>query len=844
MKKTNKTSNAKVCENFTEYETISKLPLFWRGFLFLFLTFILPFLLVNGWSEVKAQDRHKLDSFLYVYNNAKHDTTRIKTYLNIGDVYEYFIPDSSMFYYQKAVDLAGKSLSAHSSNFPQTSDVLASLKAKSIRYIGIIHSTQGNYDKAVANYLKSLKIYRKLDRFNSENVEWKNGMAACYNNLGIVHDNQGSFDKAIKNYQKALKIFEKLGDKQGMSGSYINIGIIHRNQSCYNKAIENYQKALKNRKELGDKNGMAACYLGIGVVHSDYGSYDKAISNNLKALKIFEEFGNKKGMASCYGNIGVGYNDQEIYDKSIEYFMKSLKIYEELGHKNGMAACYINIGIIHSNQNSFDNAIKDYQKSLKIYEELGNKNGIASCYTNIGIIHSNNGSYDKAIEYYLKSLKIFEEFGDKKGVASIYGNIASFHIILADSSTNIGIGGRVAHLDSALTYGIKAYDLAVEIGAVPNQNNAAAHLQKAYTKLGRYKEAVKYAEIFITTKDSMFNEDKTKALAEMGAKYESEKKQLEIDKMEKQKELDRKIIEAQHAENRKQLIIIISAITGLIIVLVFSIILLRMFRQKRKANILLSKQKQVIEEKNTEILDSINYAKRIQSAILPPAKVVKEYLKESFILYKPKDIVAGDFYWMEHKDGKVLFAAADCTGHGVPGAMVSVVCNNALNRSVREYGLTEPGQILDKSREIVIQEFEKSDEEVKDGMDIALCSLNGNKLQYAGAHNPLWIIRNGEILVTKANKQPIGKFDNPVPYTTHSLELQKGDILYIFSDGYVDQFGGEKGKKFKVKAFRELLLGIQDKSMENQRLLIDETFENWRGSLEQIDDVCVIGVKV
>jgi len=129
-------------------------------------------------------------------------------------------------------------------------------------------------------------------------------------------------------------------------------------------------------------------------------------------------------------------------------------------------------------------------------------------------------------------------------------------------------------------------------------------------------------------------------------------------------------------------------------------------------------------------------------------------------------------------------------------------------------------------------------------MDIALCSLNGNKLQYAGAHNPLWIIRNGEILVTKANKQPIGKFDNPVPYTTHSLELQKGDILYIFSDGYVDQFGGEKGKKFKVKAFRELLLGIQDKSMENQRLLIDETFENWRGSLEQIDDVCVIGVKV
>ena len=270
------------------------------------------------------------------------------------------------------------------------------------------------------------------------------------------------------------------------------------------------------------------------------------------------------------------------------------------------------------------------------------------------------------------------------------------------------------------------------------------------------------------------------------------------------------------------------------------------------------KQKEVVElahdeleEKNREIMDSITYAKRIQNAILPPLKVVKEYLQESFILYKPKDIVAGDFYWMEavvskenNKEKTVLFAAADCTGHGVPGAMVSVVCNNALNRSVREHGLTDPGEILNKTREIVIQEFEKSDEEVKDGMDIALCSLEGNTLKYAGAHNPLWIIRNGELLETKANKQPIGQFDNPEPYITHSFDLEPGDSLYIFSDGYVDQFGGEKGKKFKAKAFRELLLSIQDKPMEEQKLIIDETFETWRGALEQIDDVCIIGVRI
>jgi len=258
----------------------------------------------------------------------------------------------------------------------------------------------------------------------------------------------------------------------------------------------------------------------------------------------------------------------------------------------------------------------------------------------------------------------------------------------------------------------------------------------------------------------------------------------------------------------------------------------------------IKKQKAEIEEVHKEITDSINYAKRIQGAILPSSKTMNSLLANSFILYKPKDVVAGDFYWVQQVENKILFAAADCTGHGVPGAMISVVCYNALNRSTREYGLSDPNTILDKTREIVIQEFGKSDEDVKDGMDIALCVLEGKKLNYAGAYNPLWIIREGEIIETKANKQPIGKGDDLSPYTNHSFDLLSGDIIYIFSDGYVDQFGGEKGKKFKAKAFRSLLLSIRDEPMERQKALLDETFENWRGNLDQIDDVCVIGVKI
>ncbi|MBN4082123.1 SpoIIE family protein phosphatase [bacterium AH-315-B15] len=307
---------------------------------------------------------------------------------------------------------------------------------------------------------------------------------------------------------------------------------------------------------------------------------------------------------------------------------------------------------------------------------------------------------------------------------------------------------------------------------------------------------------------------------------------------------------------------------GLGLLLIFGIFMWNRFRvthrqkgiiEEQKAEV--DEQKAVIEESHKEITDSIVYAKRIQSAILPQAKLVKEYLDESFILYKPKDVVAGDFYWIQSFGPStpsagsgasgVLFAAADCTGHGVPGAMISVLCNAGLNRSVREYGLTDPGAILDQCRQIVIQEFDKSEEDVKDGMDIALVSLARSQesevrsvLKYAGANNPLWIVRNGEVVETKGHKEPIGKFHVLTPYPTHTVDLQKGDAVYIFSDGYVDQFGGERGKKFKSKAFRELLISIQDQSMDEQKVSLDAAFEEWRGEYEQVDDVCVIGVRV
>lgn len=257
-------------------------------------------------------------------------------------------------------------------------------------------------------------------------------------------------------------------------------------------------------------------------------------------------------------------------------------------------------------------------------------------------------------------------------------------------------------------------------------------------------------------------------------------------------------------------------------------------------------QKHLIETKHKEITENISYALRIQTAILPGEKLIKEQLINSFVLYLPKDVVAGDFYWMVRLGDAILFSANDCTGHGVSGAMVSVFCHNALNTAIREYNLIQPSLILDKVAELVEESFTQSEDKIQDGMDTSLCAYfpQQRKLQWSGANNPLWIARNNEIIEYKPDKQPIGKYENRKPYTNHEIELQQGDNIYIFSDGYQDQFGGEKGKKLTKKGLKDILLSVLEKNMDDQHKALLNYHYEWKGKEEQVDDICVIGMKV
>ena len=421
----------------------------------------------------------------------------------------------------------------------------------------------------------------------------------------------------------------------------------------------------------------------------------------------------------------------------------------------------------------------------------------------------------------------------------------------------------------------KAKKNSLEFEDIYSEKEITYVLYETYKAMDNKDKALKNYERYIVLKDSISKEDYQREINNKVLQYEYEKKAAgdSVKNDEEQKVKDALIV-AKNAQIEQDTTQRWALYGGLFLLFVFGGVMYNRFRITVKQKEIIEiinretiEQKGIIEEKQKEILSSISYAKRLQEAILPPQSLIKQFLPESFFFYKPKDIVAGDFYWLEttgfepkarnletndnvklDQSSKelILFAAADCTGHGVPGAMVSVVCSNALNRAVKEFGITESGKILDKVRELVIETFEKSESEVKDGMDISLCCLNKktNELQWSGANNPLWIIRNNEFMEFKPTKQSIGKVDNPISFTSHTIQLKTNDIIYLFTDGFADQFGGDKGKKYKLSNLKELFRSQKNLPMNEQFISIEKELKKWQGEKEQVDDILIIGIRV
>lgn len=760
----------------------------------------------------------------------------------------------------------------------------------------------GKYDSAFNMGMAALDIGKKIlaNGGNPKELnETKSGIAASYNNLGIVTKEQGNYSEALDYYFSSLKIYEEMNDKKGSASVLGNLGGVYRNQGDFPKALDCYYKAIKINEELGDKSGLSDNYLRIGIVYENQGDYPKALNNYFDALKVYEELVNKPRIALALGNIGVAYSSQNNYPKALEYYLKALEIDEELGNKSGIARHFGNIGIIYKEQCSlpiqrgdstvtketFTKSLEYFFKALKLSEEIGYKQMQAATLGNIGALYMDNGgqipeyfnkdeSYNKALEYCFRALKIYEEMGDMRSISINLGSIGSLYT-------------KQKKYELAEKYLMKSLLLSDSIGTLFYKKIQLQFLSELYEKTNRHQLSLEYFKKAMILKDTLYNQEKEKDITRKEMNYEFEKKEAAT-----QAEHDKQLALSE-AEKKKQQIIILSVVAGLFLVALILIIVVRSLRITQRQKSVIEKQKEIVDEqrktveeknseisrKNKELTDSINYAQRIQSAILTSEQYLSDMFlphgqtASHFILYKPKDIVAGDFYWaFKTQSGKAIWVTADCTGHGVPGAFMSMIGNSLLNEIVVEKKIYEPDEILNYLREGIIKALGQGigqDEKRKDGMDAAVCvwdrtisggngegSGGGNNkgiLKFSGANNCLWVVRNtlsqpgsehSEVIELKPDSQPVGQHVVMNPFTKRELYLHTGDALYMFTDGYCDQFGGPKGKKFKYKPFKELLVSIQQKTMPEQKIILDKTICDWSKELEQVDDICVFGVRI
>ena len=569
-----------------------------------------------------------------------------------------------------------------------------------------------------------------------------------------------------------------------------------------------------------------------GLIYYSQGEYSRSLECHFKSLKLAEELRNNGKAASSFNNIGLVYRSQDDFLKAIHFYNKCRVIREAMRDSEGLEIVYGNIGSIYSYTGEFRKALEFHFKSLQIAMKTGNKEEIATTYNNIGLIYSAEGKIDTSLLYFFKALKIMEEINDKEGIALLYTNIGGQYFLLNQYS-------------EAMKYLNQGLEISTKMKYLNGLLECYRTLTNLYEKTHRPEKALQFYKLFTAAKDSLDNTESTRKSVRAEMNYEFEKKQT-IEKIQEEKK------DALHAEEVRRQKITVYSVSGILFLsAVFSLFLYRSYRQKELVNAKL-------EEKNKEVLDSIHYAKRIQEALLLEEEHVSAHLPPHFILFKPKDIVSGDFYWALEKQtpantpgggGRFLYiAAVDCTGHGVPGAFMSMLGIAFLNEITSGESLLPPSEILNLLRKKIIEELRQTGEagQNMDGMDIslALINLETKEVSWAGANNSVYQLRNSKLQETKGDKQPIGYHPVLKPFTNHTFRLNSGVTLYMFTDGYADQFGGPKGKKFKYKRLEELLQANAHLPMEEQKSLLSKVFEEWKGNYEQIDDVTVIGLRL
>lgn len=681
--------------------------------------------------------------------------------------------------------------------------------------------------------------------------------------------NKGDFDQSIRISKLAIDACEEVGLLQGVAQMLLNLGCIYRINGDFPQALKYLYSSLENFQTLGNMGGQSATLNQIGSIYRLQGNYPGALELFLNSLTLSIQVEDSLAQSSALNNIGIVYFYQNNYPKALEYYMASLSIEQAMKSEYGVSISYINIGEVHKKMGNYEQALDYFLKALvlaKKHEDLDSDgDGVGVLYNEIGSIYLALNDFDLSSTFLNRALTIFEEINNQQ-------RLAECKLYLGELYQKLG------KQDQALKFLMQALNHAKHVSATDLIAEANKFLSLVYESRGDERNAFKHFKQYIQARDSIFNEENMTRMVQTEMLYEFEK-QLHESKIEQAKRDVKTQEVAQRQKAVRNLLIVI-----LVIVLIGSGLTYNAYKNKKAANLLLAHQQeqilekneellqqqeeivaqrdeiesknkillqsqQIIESKNERIISSIEFAQTIQQAILPNREQLSKFFPEHVVLFMPKDIVSGDFYWFSAVNDVLIAAVVDCTGHGVPGSLMSVIGNTLLNQIVVEWQIVNPALILEQMHKQVRFALKQDTTDTKGHicMDVSIVSIDkkNGKVIFAGASRPLYFVNRKGINRIPGDPRSVGGFqrEDKRYFTNHSFDLEEIKAMYLTTDGYIDQMDPEF-KKFGQRRFSKLLYDIYSQPTDIQYQVLHSELVKHQNSQDQIDDICILGLKL
>ncbi|WKN31884.1 tetratricopeptide repeat protein [Porifericola rhodea] len=687
----------------------------------------------------------------------------------------------------------------------------------------------------------------------AQKASYDKGIARAYLHMAeyYCHNAYYIFDSVDHYLKKSIAIHQASKDSLGMARAYFNIG-----QSCYrndnyNLAEEYCQTSADLYEAIGDKLNLAHVLSMLCEIHNYMGNNELATKKCMRSFSLYNELNIEEYKPALLNTMGSINYDMRSFDKAKEFLLHAIELSREYNKDFELSSAYLSMGEVLLEIEDFEGALEYFRRALALDRANEDDRGMSYAYYNIGKTRVKQKESERAISLLEGSLEIAEDYGD----------------LMLQTKSSLELGKAFLQLnqfEKAYEYLQSSVSHAKKIGASPILRDCYFQMANYYYKVGDLENALINFSIYDLEQKSMYENESAKRIAEMEAMYELEEKQKEIEQYQKEKE-----IQELQANERKM--VNYGLIIGIVLLGILGMVLYSKYQLKNKANLELERQKaainlqkakiekqrdeissksKLLEESKQDITDSIMYAKRIQISLLPEKNQLKHLFPDSFVFFRPKDIVSGDFYWIHEIGEKVIVAVLDCTGHGVPGAFMTVLSNSVLNELVLENCINSPNVILSmmdtKIRE-ALHQHQNHEDATSDGLDMAVCIIDRQKLElsYSGAQMPIYITEGEDLAQLKPNRFSLGgSLYVEKNFSNQHIKLKQGDMIYMATDGFQDQFGGERDKKFMRKNFKGLLGSIQNEPVQNQSLMIKEAFDRWKGGQTQTDDVLVLGLKI